>query len=76
MSSPHQETVGKLIQAGPWTVVNANGANGFTLDVQVWDNRQARYLVHGLDDSLWTDDIAEVAAFISVELARIEANRP
>jgi hypothetical protein len=53
--------------------VNQGGADGFTIDVSVWEHRQKRYLAHGVHGSLWTNDIAEVSAFISAELAAIEA---
>jgi len=42
----------------------------YTFDVEVYDPkiddewRQAKFLVHGIDDVLWTDDIDAAVAFI------------
>lgn len=33
---------------------------------------QARFLVHGLDDLLWTDDIDAAVAYIREELTRVK----
>lgn len=32
------------------------------------DQKQARYLVHGKDDVLWTDDVEAVLAYLRREL--------
>lgn len=62
-------------------LVNIDGYDGFTLDVQVWSNigkeypdiiPQAHYLVHGIDDSLWTNSIDDVISYLKYELERIE----
>lgn len=42
----------------------------YTFDIEVYDPkvdddwRQAKFLVHGIDDILWTDDIDAAVAFI------------
>jgi hypothetical protein len=49
------------------------------LDIEIYDEwgeshwAQARYLVHGLDDVLWTDDAAEALEYLSAELGRIRS---
>ena len=43
------------------------------LDIQIYDTEedkwaQGRYLAHGHDDSLWTDDIEEALSFLEASL--------
>lgn len=49
---------------------------GFTLDVVVHEEsysaRQAKYLVHGYDDVMWTNEIDDVLCYIKQELERIK----
>ena len=53
--------------------------DGFTLDVVVhrWPTRdpfvQARFLVHGYDDVLWTDSIEAVVGYLKEDLERLTA---
>ncbi len=47
-------------------------SNEFTLDIQVWKGRQAKYLVHGITDCLWTDEIEDVELFIKQELEKLD----
>lgn len=60
--------------------INKGGYDGFTLDVQIYKNygegywAQARYLVHGIDDVLWTNSIEDVITYIKQELITIETN--
>ena len=56
--------------------VNQNGADGFTLEIVVYSQtpKQARYLVHGIDDTLWTNDIDAVLDYLKIELERIIAD--
>ena len=48
----------------------------YTFDVEVYDPkiddewRQAKFLVHGIDDVLWTDDIDAAVAFIKESCLR------
>jgi hypothetical protein len=48
------------------------GAMRFRVDVEVYEPddgwAQAKYLVHGYDDVLWTDDAGRAAAFIEASL--------
>ena len=47
----------------------------YVLDVEIHNcgEEQARYLVHGIDDVLWTDSIDAVVAYIKNDLERLEA---
>jgi hypothetical protein len=67
--------------------INRNGSDGFRLDVEVYSSvgiksgfniitAQARYLVHGIDDVLWTDSIEDVLAYFREELKRLEILAP
>lgn len=56
----------------------------FTLDVTMHDKgrtcpdgdwAQAKYLVHGWDDTLWTDDIDEAMTYLKESLLQAEASR-
>lgn len=57
---------------------NKDGYDGFTLDIQIFKNygerywAQARYLVHGIDDVLWTDSLEAVLDYIRQEMIRIK----
>ena len=53
--------------------INQNGYDGFTLDVSIWKNRQAKYLVHGIDDVYWINTIDEVLQVFKQELERIDS---
>lgn len=50
----------------------------WTLDVTVFDEwgdhvfAQAKYLVHGFDDVLWTNDIDSVIAYLKDDLIRLK----
>jgi len=50
------------------------------LDVEIYDEfgenhwAQARYLVHGYDDVLWTDDIRQVLLFLEEDLEKLSNN--
>lgn len=58
--------------------INRKGYDGFTIDIQVWKDfginkwAQAHYLVHGIDDVLWTNSIEEVIIYIKSDLERLE----
>ncbi len=47
------------------------------LDIKIYKDygdgfwAQAKYLVHGLDDVLWTNDIKQVLSFLEGELERL-----
>jgi len=70
--------------------INQDDADGFTLDVSIWSHYknekyylkdtipmpQARYLVHGIDDSMWTDSIEDVISYLREELERLETIAP
>lgn len=53
------------------------GYNGFILDVEIYSKygenewAQEPYLVHGIDDVLWTDSIDAVVAFLKEDLERL-----
>ncbi len=51
--------------------VNQAPADGFCLDISVWRDAQARYLVHGIDDSYWTDNLADALLYLKQEMERI-----
>ena len=59
-------------------IINKDEYDGFTLDIQIYKNygegywAQAHYLVHGIDDVLWTNDIREVVNYIKSELENAE----
>jgi hypothetical protein len=58
--------------------INQDGYDGFTLDIQVYRNygdncwAQAHYLVHGVDDVMWTDSLDEAIEYLKQELKRPE----
>lgn len=58
--------------------INRNGRDGFTVDIEIYANHgegywaKKRYLVHGLDDSMWTSTISEAIAYLKYELERLE----
>ena len=62
--------------------INANGNDGFTIDVQIYSSygigrwAQERYLVHGIDDSLWTSSKDDVINYIKEELVRLDEIAP
>ena len=58
-------------------MINKDGYDGFILDVQIWNNpnKQARYLVHGIDDVIWTNSIDDVLSYLKGELERIELEK-
>jgi len=49
----------------------------YTFDVEVYDPkiddewRQAKFLVHGIDDVLWTDDVDTAVAFIKESCLKV-----
>ena len=47
-----------------------------TLDIEIYEKNdgwmQARYLVHGLDDVLWTDDVDCALEFLRQSCKRLE----
>lgn len=50
----------------------------FTVDIEVYDTgenkwAQARYLVHGVDDVLWTDDIDQAVRYLRAEIEKEQA---
>jgi hypothetical protein len=48
---------------------------GFILDVTIYapnSRPQAKYLVHGYDDVMWTDSIDDVLTYIKQDLERIQ----
>ncbi len=56
--------------------INENGYDGFTLDIEIYKNygdgywAQAHYLVHGIDDVLWTNSIDDAISYLKEELIR------
>ena len=63
--------------------VNKDGSDGFTIDIATYSHHvgqsggpQARYLVHGIEDSLWTNDCEEVMVYLKAELVRLEYLAP
>ena len=62
--------------------INQSGGDGFTIDIQTYRSygknkwAQKRFLVHGIDDCLWTSSIEEVLTFIREELKRIDILAP
>lgn len=46
------------------------------LDVEIYEDSgeesQAKYLVHGYDDVLWTNDPKDVISYLAREIERIE----
>jgi len=62
--------------------INQDGADGFTLDIQVYSNYgknhwgQERYLVHGIEDVLWTSSMDDVISYLKEELVRLEILAP
>jgi len=47
----------------------------YNLDIEVYDPKtnpwaQGRYLVHGIDDSFWTDNIESVLEYLRDDLKR------
>lgn len=54
-----------------------------TLDIEIFDSQedggenapQARYLVHGHDDVLWTNDIEQALSFLRTSLEFLDAKR-
>lgn len=50
-----------------------------TIDVEVYDQKndpwaQAKYLVHGYDDVLWTDDPEQVAIFVRESVLKLASS--
>lgn len=45
------------------------------LDIEVYDKKddweQGKYLVHGYDDVLWTDELEQAISFLKSELKRV-----
>ena len=64
------------------TKINTDGSDGFTIDVQVFSSygigrwAQERYLVHGIDDVLWTSSKEDVINYIKEELTRLDEIAP
>ncbi len=69
--------------------INKNGSDGFRIDIEIYSHRsiehkddewytwkQARYLVHGIDDSMWTNDINEALSYLKEELKRLQDIAP
>lgn len=60
--------------------INRGGYDGFRVDIEIYKNyggahwAQAKYLVHGLDDVLWTNSIENALAYLKSELERLENN--
>lgn len=57
---------------------NEDGYDGFTLDIEIYKNygngywAQAKYLVHGYDDVLWTNSIKDAINFLEFDLERLD----
>ncbi len=52
--------------------------HNWTLDVELHtpdDTSQAKYLVHGYDDLLWTNNIKDVLLFLKYQIQQIERNK-
>ena len=62
----------------PMKGINDFGFDGFTLDVHIYKEHgdghwaQDHYLVHGIDDVVWTDSIDAVVNYLRAELERLE----
>lgn len=47
------------------------------VDIEIYEQHggnhwaQARYLVHGIDDVLWTDDLEEAITYLKYDLERL-----
>lgn len=62
--------------------INRNGYDGFRIDIETYSCHgkgvwaQKRYLVHGIDDVIWTNSIYEALKFFSIELERLKELAP
>jgi hypothetical protein len=62
--------------------INRNGYDGFRIDIEIYSRHgkgvwaQRRYLVHGIDDVMWTNSIDEALSYFLEELKRLEKLAP
>lgn len=56
-------------------IYRRKGSSGY-IDGQIIDDwAQAKYLVHGFDDVLWTDDLDEAVAYLKTSIEHYEKDR-
>lgn len=62
--------------------INTEGYDGFRVDIEIYSKfgrgqwAQARYLVHGIDDILWTNEKDQALKYLEDELDRLKILAP